>query len=223
MYANDVLTALLAIAKSRCKFGTLRARSALGRLYALVTVNVRLTLKVQAPMYYRDADAIVLAFDMTNRQSFDDLQRWVNGTLRFNLCSARLTMTPKRNFRHGQYRILCVHSPLFYSFIDLATQRFILSPQRLIWPTCALCRQRKPRHLQPGTRRHTARCLQRRERVRVLLCFHILLMFYVRIGTQELFNVICRSLIQRSKAKEEQPKVELTPTNETTQANDGCC
>lgn len=34
----------------------------------------------QAPMYYRKSNAAMLCYDITNRETFEDMKSWVTGT-----------------------------------------------------------------------------------------------------------------------------------------------
>lgn len=34
---------------------------------------------LQAPLYYRNADGALVVYDITNRQSFESVKKWVNG------------------------------------------------------------------------------------------------------------------------------------------------
>lgn len=40
-------------------------------------------LALQAPMYYRKANAAMLVFDITSMDSFGDMKTWVNGKVVF--------------------------------------------------------------------------------------------------------------------------------------------
>ena len=72
-------------------FGTLLDRSASVVWFVLVLVNRKLRSSialtrpflvhrhVQAPMYYRGANAALLLYDITNQASFQDVRGWLNG------------------------------------------------------------------------------------------------------------------------------------------------
>lgn len=72
-------------------FGTLLARSAFVVWFVLLLVNRNIRspsaltrpflarVHVQAPMYYRGANAALLLYDITNQVSFQDVRGWLKG------------------------------------------------------------------------------------------------------------------------------------------------
>ena len=45
----------------------------------ILSFSLRLSIYLQAPMYYRKANAAMLIYDMTSADSFYDIKDWVSG------------------------------------------------------------------------------------------------------------------------------------------------